>query len=113
MSEEVVLELERKDDEVFEWAKGRPHAVIQTDEMIQQVVRQILQAHPRLVDTRRNRSGADPFVIAVANLQGRTVVSNEAPTTKIDRPNIPDVCGALGIGCVDVLGLIRRENWRV
>ena len=54
-------------------------------------VRRILQDYPRLVDTRRNRSGADAFVIGLAMVEGITVVTDERRTGRAERPPMPDV----------------------
>jgi hypothetical protein len=67
--------------------------------------------YPRLVDTRRGRMGADPFVIAVAKLNNCTVVTNEALTNNIKKPNIPDVCAALNVRCLNILQMIQAEGW--
>src|ERR1700756_3606802 len=66
-SVEVYHELEKKDDELFAWCKERKEKLfIEIDDNIQGIVRNILNDHPRLVDTVKGRSGADPFVIALA-----------------------------------------------
>ena len=39
------------------------------------------------------------------------VVTNERPTNSVTRPNIPDVCADLGIGCINMLSLIREQRW--
>jgi hypothetical protein len=53
---------------------------------------EILRDHKKLVDTRKNRSGADPFVIALAKVEGCNVITGEKPTNRLERPHIPDVC---------------------
>lgn len=83
------------------------------DEKIQEVVTGILRDYPRLVDTRKSRSGADPFVIALGQIEGRAVVTYEGATNKIDRPNIPDVCEALSIPCVTFIEMARQQGWRI
>ena len=110
-TEEVLVELERKDDDVHAWAKAHGKFSIPLDEQIQIVVARILQQFPRLVDTRRNRSGADPFVIALAVVEECAVVTYEGRSNSQDRPHIPDVCDAMGIRCIDVLQLIREQKW--
>ncbi len=110
-TEEVLHELERKDDDVYEWAKRRPMCFVEIDAAIQPVVQAILRDHNRLLDTRKSRSGADPFVIALAQVNRATVVTDERLTGSSARPNIPDVCAALGIRCINVLGLIREQGW--
>lgn len=111
-SEEVLHELERVDDEAFKWAKDSPLLFLETDESVQQAVKDILANHEKLVDTRPNRSPADAFVIAVAKVHGLTVIAAEKPTNKQDRPNIPDVCRALNVPCITFLQLIRDQKWK-
>lgn len=112
-SEEVLVELERKDDEVYRWAQERASMFVPIDGHVQQLVRNILQSYRRLVDTRRNRSGADPFVIALAQIEGCTVVTNELPSSNLSKPRIPDVCAALAIRCISFLDLVREQGWRI
>jgi len=110
-TEEVLHELERQHDDVYQWASRRHQMFIPLDEPIQLAVTSILASHPRLLDNRRNRSGADPFVIALAQLNGATVVTGESPTGNPDKPNIPDVCDALRVPWIGLLQMIRREGW--
>ena len=110
-SEEVLHDLERKDDEVLEWARGRPAFFMPIDGGIQDIVREILRDHPRLIYTRSNRSSSDPFVIALAHQHNATVLTEEQATGRAIRPKIPDVCAAYGIPHDNLLGLIRREGW--
>ncbi|MFI5851889.1 DUF4411 family protein [Micromonospora chalcea] len=110
-SEEVRQELKKKDDELFNWAQERPQLFCEADVANQIAVRSILQAHPRLVNTQKGRSQADPFVIALAKVRRCTVITNETALGSLERPRIPDVCGALGIACISVLDFIRAENW--
>ena len=113
IAEEVHTELQKKDDEVLGWVDEHPEMVIPIDNLTQTAVRQILADHPRLIDNRRNRtrSGGDPWVIAVAIVHGLTVVTYEHPSGTLAKPKIPDVCEAMGIPCIDVVGLIRAEGW--
>ena len=103
--------LKRKDDDVFNWAKNHREMFVPIDEGIQSTVTEILRDFEKLVDTRKNRSFADPFVIALAILNGGTVVSGERGTGSRDRPKIPDVCREWKIPCINLLQLIRREGW--
>ena len=111
-SEEVLIELEKKHDKVYEWACKRKHMFVPTDEKIQEAVRSILRDYNRLVDTRRNRSGADPFVIALAMVKRLSVVTAENPTGRPERPKIPDVCDALGIQWLNMIALFREQEWQ-
>ena len=65
---------------------------------------------PRLVDTLRNRSKADPFVIATAIDRKATVVTGEPITGSMTKPRIPDVCDVRGVRCINFLQMIRELN---
>jgi hypothetical protein len=110
-TEEVLHELKMQDDEMYRWARSQPDFIVPIDEAIQLEVRDILRHHPKLIDERKNRSGADPFVIALAAVNDATVVCNELPSRAANRPHIPDVCAARGIELIDFLTLLRREGW--
>ncbi len=72
---------------------------------------EILVSFEKLLDTRRNRSAADPFVIALAQIEGCAVVTGERSTGNLNRPNIPDVCAELKIPSMTLLQMIRHEGW--
>jgi Domain of unknown function (DUF4411) len=110
--DEVYRELEKKDDTAFQWLKVRKSIVVEIDVDIQQRVTALLAVHKRLVDTRKNRSSGDPFVIALAQARGLSVITGEKPTGVIEKPNIPDVCEALKIPCLNVLSMFRQEGWK-
>lgn len=113
-SEEVYVELERKDDGLHDWLKAHKKVVVPIDEDIQRIVGQLLAEHPRLVDTHRNRSQADPFVIATAEKLGShaVVVTGEKARGKLDIPKIPDVCEARGLGCITFLEMLKKLGWK-
>lgn len=111
--DEVAREIERKDDGLCEWVKAHERMVINIDGAVQGRLAQIMSRYGRLVDTRRNRSGCDPWVIALAQERGLTVVTAEKPTGSLTRPKIPDVCRDLRIDCIDLVGLFRRLGWKV
>ena len=110
-SEEVLEELGRKDDEVHQWALERRQMFIPLYPDIQQSVINILTKHPRLIDNRNNRSGADPFVIALAQVENCTVVTYETLSHSLNRPRIPDVCLDMGIRCINMTDLFREQGW--
>ena len=70
-----------------------------------------MSRHPRLVDTRKGRSGGDPFVIAVARVRNLVVITAENATGKLDVPRIPDVCADLGIRWIRMLEFFREQKW--
>ena len=75
--DEVLNELEKQADDLHEWAKQRPALFYPIDEELQLAVQRVLGEFPRLVDTKRFRHQADPFLIALAMITGRTVVTGK------------------------------------
>jgi len=106
----VLGELEKKDDDTFRWAKRRKQMFVSIDVPIQRIVSGILSKHERLVDQRKGRSGADPFVIALAEMNGCAVVTDENLGTEA-KPHIPYVCRVRRIRVLTVLELIQAEGW--
>jgi hypothetical protein len=104
----VRFELEKKSDGAIKWAKQQKGLFVPIDDGVQREVAGVLAAHPRLVAAKRGRNAADPFVIALARLRGAVVVTQESPTAK---DKVPEVCRALAVPCVNLIGLIRREGW--
>lgn len=112
MSDEVWEEATAKDAAVKAWCDGRRDAVvIPTDAAVATEVQRVLTNHERLVMNLKNRNRADPFVIAVASLQGGVVVTGEGADGTENRPKIPYVCQKLGIECIRFLELIKLEGW--
>lgn len=111
-TEEVLFELRKKHDNAYEWACQNRQMFIPVDTKIQEAVRSILRDYKKLIDTRRNRSGADPFVIALALISHLSVVTAENPSGSFERPKIPDVCKALGIRWLNMIDLFREQGWQ-
>lgn len=108
--EEVRVEIEKKDDGLHKWVKARPQLFIPLDTGIQQAARYVLAKYPLLVKASAQRTQADAFVIAVAQVQRIAVVSEERGGG-INKPKIPSVCRELGIRCIDVIQFIREQGW--
>ncbi len=71
--------------------------------------------YPDLMDLKGGHQSADAYVIALAKLSGGVVVSQETSASEKRSPikdhYIPDVCRDLGVPCINLLGLMRREKW--
>ena len=110
---EIVLdELKKKEDGAHKWFKARSKISRPLLEEIQIAAKEILVKYPRLVDSMKGRSGADPFVIALAQIENATVVTGEAPRKSEKKAAIPDVCSNMGINCINTVGLIKAKNWK-
>lgn len=107
-TDEVRRELIRVDDGLSEWIKAHPEFVHDIDDDVQIKLRTILQKFPRLVDTIKDRSMADPWVIAHAWSTGATVVTKEMPSNSVKRIKIPDVCRAFNVRCIDDFAFLKE-----
>ena len=107
-SEEVYVETSKKADELHDWIKNRKQMLIALTPEIQVIAANLLTDHPRLVDTLKGRSQADPFVIATAIETKAVVVTGEIRKGNLTKPRIPDVCEAKGIRWISFLQMIRE-----
>ena len=106
VSEEVREEIERADDSLWSWAQTNISSWHPLTDEVQAEDTEIMARWGRLVDSRKLRSRADPFVIATAKVVGASVVTSEGRGTE-DKPRIPYVCDQLGVPCVDIFEFVR------
>jgi Domain of unknown function (DUF4411) len=114
---EVYLELERsRNTEMFKWMKE--HRVMfqpDTPELVAAVVA-LERDFPNLVEYDKEPYDADPWVIALAEMTGASVLTGEKETgTRVGgmtkpRLKIPDVCRARGIRLASVSDFIEARN---
>jgi hypothetical protein len=106
---EVYRELTAKDDEVARWAKGLAGLFIDPDEEVQRAAGAIYAMFPGA----GRRDGADPFVVAEAQVRGFTVVTYEGrrfsgvPTTRWHR-TMPGICSRIGVPCITLPEALTR-----
>jgi hypothetical protein len=110
--DEVKVEIDKRDDAVKAWASARPHLFVPLEADIQAATTEALTYCARMVGAGKGRSGADPFVIGLARARRAIVVTEENATGNINRPKIPDVCGVMGIKCVNMVGFIQQQGWQ-
>lgn len=108
---EVLIEMKKKSEELHAWLKARQWMFRELDDAVQIEAAKVLVQFPRLVGEKKLRTSADPFVIALARVEGLALVTDEKPTGSMSRPNIPDVCSALSMKTIGVLDLIKAEQW--
>lgn len=109
--DEVQRELARRDDDARQWADAQGGLFVPLELPIQQSAVQILNVYPRLVSQGGRRSAADPFVIALAMVRNGTVVTEETARGNLTSPRIPDVCGDLGVPCLNLMEYIEAQGW--
>jgi uncharacterized protein DUF4411 len=101
----------REGDEIHQWAKAQDGLFMPLTEDVQSAVKTVLASHQRLIGIGSGRSGADPFVIALAMVHGGTVVTEETLSRNLTKPRIPDVCDAMGIPRLNLLGFVQAQGW--
>ena len=97
------------------WASKHNDLFVTLAPEVQVEAATIQATYPELMDPKGLHDSADAYVIALARLEKGIVVSQETSVNEKQRPRqsyyIPDVCRSLGVPCVNLLGLMRRERW--
>lgn len=106
---EVRSELRKRDDEVRAWAEVQDDLFVELEADIQQATSTVLGAHPKLTGVGGGRHQADPFVIGMALARRATVVTEEHPTGRLNKPKIPDVCEAMGVPWLNLVRFLEAE----
>lgn len=101
---------------LVDWAETHANIFIPTVELLAEALA-IQNQFAGLRDPKAEYEEADAYVIALAKLrENGTVVTQETPAAEKRNPKrthfIPDVCRELGIPCISLLGLMRRERWQ-
>lgn len=113
ISEEAWAEATAVDAPVREWCEeedaGRDRSVYQTTAQVAAIAGQIGAQFPHWV-TQGRKNGADPFVIAVAEVEACVVISGEVNGGP-GKPKIPYVCGQRQVSHGRLVDLIRTEDW--
>lgn len=101
--------------ELRAWTKKHPALFVPLDPMVQVEAATIESKYPDLMDPKTLHQSADAYVVALAKVKGGVVVSQETSAAEKKSSKrthyIPDVCRDLGIPCINLLGLMRREHW--
>jgi hypothetical protein len=100
------------------WAAAHKAAFAPLAADVQAVGAAIEANYPDLMDPKGVYESADAYVIALARLhKDGIVVSQETSAAEKRNPKkahyIPDVCRELGVPCINLLGLMRREGWKL
>jgi hypothetical protein len=108
--EEVKSEVEKDSHGLTAWLRSQSNFVVTFDRKQEREVKKVMKDYPNIVNIRKNKGWADPFVIALASSKGYVVVTEEGAGSK-EGPKIPFVCKAYGIDCISMVEMIERENW--
>lgn len=109
--EMLIEELERKDDAWRQWVYDRKETLIVPMDLPQvEAVKRVMDVY-QAQSSNVSRVTGDPFFIALALARGLTVVTSESE--RKGKVKIPKICAALGVPSISLLGMMRRENWRL
>lgn len=96
------------------WAVANPSLWVPTTELLSATLG-IQNKFPGLRDPKAEFEEADAYVIALAQMRDGIVVTQETSAAEKRNPKrthfIPDVCRELGLPCISLLGLMRKEGW--
>lgn len=109
----VQEEITRTEDDLSKWLKESKIPVRKISEQVTKCLQSIYSKNPRhkqLVDNTRNRSLADPWLIAHAINENATVVTKENKETAANskRIKIPNVCENMGVNWIDDFQFIKE-----
>jgi hypothetical protein len=112
---EVFVEITRTEDELSTWLKTSKIPVYNLNESVTKCLSLIFAANPShkfLVDNIKQRSLADPWVIAYAMSENACVVTKEEKVTasNSDKIKIPNVCENMKVRCINDFRFIREVN---
>jgi len=105
----VLDECSRRSPELHHWLRGRASMFLPADEAVQKRVAHIVNSYTGLVAQGKEKFAADPFLIATAEVNGHTVVSEEAGPDSLRK--IPGVCRAEKVPCINLMELFDAEDW--
>lgn len=114
----VLQELSKKSDDAYKWAKNRKTMFRDITQQQTEIMKEIASKFPKLIDPNKEID-ADPWLIALALEKGKqkkliteikVIVTEEK--FKPNKVNIPFVCQRLGIECINIIGLMRKEGWK-
>ena len=111
----VFEEIIRTEDDLAEWLKSSGIQRHKIDEPVTQCLKRIYDANPIhqfLVDNTKQRSLADPWVIAHALKENACVVTKEEKVTAINttKIKIPNVCDNMGVRWINDFQLVEELN---
>jgi hypothetical protein len=112
--DEVLHEITRQDDQLAKWAKTKKGIFVPLTNDVQDAAKEVVNRFVKILDFKKNKSGADPFVIGLAMIrQGAVVVTEEKYSGGPDKHKIPDICDALNIPYANFLSMIKAEGLKL
>lgn len=112
IGQSVYDEIAKTEDDLYEWLKKSDIKVYKQDSEVAKQLSKIFAADPShkfLVDNKKGRSLADPWVIAHALVSDASVVTKELNSLQgKNKIKIPNVCQNMGVRCINDFELIQE-----
>ena len=115
ITQEVKKEIDKGDDNLKNWLKDKPYIVKPIDENVQINLKKLYakdKSHQYLANNIKNRSIADPWVIAHAMSENAVVVTKEylSASNNPQKIKIPDVCENMHVKWLNDFDFIKEVN---
>jgi Domain of unknown function (DUF4411) len=116
---EVLSELKKdgtRGEELYDWAHAN-ESVFRDHEWDAEggVIRTMSPKYEAFVNERVDANYADPWLVAQAKCHNLTIISEEkfSNSPDVKKHKLPNVCAdsMFNVGCIDLLGLIKEQNW--
>lgn len=111
ITEEVFKEIQEKDDALLAWVKLNKDVFVRSiNTTVEEKLKSIysIPENRRLADSSKNRSRADPWVIAHAMAEKAIVVTKEIKDAKGKKIKIPDVCESMKVPYINDFEFIHQ-----
>ncbi len=113
LPEMVYEEITRTEDDLSKWLKSSQIPILKIDEDVTICLQSIYSANPKhkyLVDNTKQRSLADPWVIAHAMKEKAIIVTKEEKVTALNsnRIKIPNVCDNMNLEWINDFQLVKE-----
>lgn len=109
---EVLIELDRIDDNCVRWCKSLAGFVVEPDAGVIATVTDLANRFPGWVSQQQNQ--ADPWIVAQALRASLTVVTEErrrGPGVADHNLGIPNVADAVSVPTMTFNNMVRAEGW--
>jgi Domain of unknown function (DUF4411) len=111
--DEVEKEIGSGNDPLIDWLKKHNVNKVPISQEQIEIVTEIVNKYPLVSQYKKPRPyHADPDVVAVAKINGCTVVTFEVRNGSKTHPSVPDLCKEYGVKCCTMADLFEREGWR-
>jgi len=108
---DVVDELSRIHDDVYEYVKEKKKNIFELTEDVQENLKDIINRFPDWVNPHNMSNAADPCLVALGRTFDLKVITQE--TIKGNKLRIPYVCAKINVKCGNLIDFLREIRVRI